>query len=398
MMKIRLNTSAEIKGTIQDIPVPDVVRIPIPKKLKPVVKKKQIVGCGQVIAEISSKGAYNLGFVHASIDGMVEDILPDALVIGPLPPPKEGEDAVTPTRPDPCTELDSLSGEELCRKLLELGVDTSKLHATRTLVINGLNPEPGIIISEQLLQNTVETLKAGVQLLERALKPGAITLVVAAGRNVTVHGCTTVNASDTYPATIDPLVIYAATGAEQPANVDIISVLDLYYVGRVAETKLPLTESVVSISGKTFRAPVGTAVQELLNAAGCTAKTDKKIALGGPMRGEAIFDLSIGISKNSKAVTLVEEGFFPPVQPNPCINCGECVLACPARIQPGMLSRFAEFKLVDDARKQHVEACLECGMCTFVCPANRPVLQYILLAKQLLAAQDAEVATCRLQD
>ena len=116
------------------------------------------------------------------------------------------------------------------------------------------------------------------------------------------------------------------------------------------------------------------------------------------MRGEAIFDLSAGVPKSCSAVTLVQEGLFPSVQPNPCINCGECVLACPARIQPGMLSRFAEFKIFDSARSQHVEACLECGMCTFVCPANRPVLQYLLLAKQFLASQDADVATCRLQD
>jgi electron transport complex protein RnfC len=139
-------------------------------------------------------------------------------------------------------------------------------------------------------------------------------------------------------------------------------------------------------------------VQELLGAAGATSGTDTKIALGGPMRGEAIFDLSAGVPKYCSAVTLVREGLFPSVQPNPCINCGECVLACPARIQPGMLSRFAEFKMFDSARSQHVGACLECGMCTFVCPANRPVLQYILLAKQFLAAQDADVATCRLQD
>lgn len=398
MMKIQLNTSAEIKGAIQDIPVPAVVRIPIQKKHKPVVKKKQIVGCGQVIAEISSKGAYNLGFVHASIDGMVEDILPNAIIIGPLPLPKEGEATPAPTRPAPCAELDSLSGEELCRKLLELGVDTEKLHAARRLIINGLNPEPGVIVSEQLLKDAPDTLKAGVQLLEKALNPGSITLVVAPGRQTTLHGCSTVNASDIYPATIDPLVIYAVTGAERPADIDIISILDLYYVGRVAETRLPITESIVSLGDKTFRAPVGTAIQDLATASGCTVKTDKKIALGGPMRGEAVFDLSSGISKTSAAVTVVDENSFPPVQSNPCINCGECVLACPARVQPGMLSRFSEFKLIDDARKHYVDSCLECGMCTFVCPANRPVLQYILLAKQLLAEQDAEVATCRLQD
>jgi len=398
MMKLRLNTSVEIKGSLQDVPAPAAVRIPIQKKHKPVVKKKQIVGRGQVIAENPSKGAYNLGFVHASIDGMVEDILPDAILIGPIPAPKEGEEAAVPARPGPCAELDTLSGEELCRKLLELGVDTSRMHATHNLVVNGLNPEPGVIVSEQLLRDAQVTLKAGIQIIEKALKPGTIKLVVASGRQITVHGCTTVNASDAYPATIDPLVVYAATGAERPDNVDVISVAELYALGRVAETKLPLTETVVAIGEKVFRVPVGMPVQTLLDAVGVPYGTDLKIALGGPMRGEAIFDLSVGVPKGCTAVTLVPEGLFPMVQPNPCINCGECVLVCPARIQPGMLSRFAEFNMFENARSQHVGACLECGMCTFVCPAQRPVMQYLKLAKGQLAAQDDMVSTCRLQD
>ena len=398
MTKPRLNTSVEIKDILQNVPTPSSVRIPIPGKLKPVVKKKQIVGRGQVIAENPSKSAYGIGFEHASIDGMVEDILPDAILIGPIPAPKEGEEAPVPARPETCAELDALSGEELCRKLMELGVRTDRLHATRTLIINGLNPEPGVLVSEQLIKDAQDTLKAGLQILERAIKPGTVKLVVAVGKQLSLHGCTTVTASDAYPATIDPLVMLAATGAERPDNVDIISISDLYRFGRVAETKLPLVEAIVSVGDKVYRVPTGMRVQEVLDAAGMPSGTDWKIALGGPMRGEAVFDLTFGVPEECTAITLVPAGLYPSVQPNPCINCGECVLACPARIQPGMISRHAEFKLYDTTRSQHIGACLECGMCTFVCPANRPVMQYILLAKQFLAAQDAEVATCRLQD
>ena len=397
-MKIRLNTSVEIKGSLQDVPVPSAVRIPLQKKHKPVVKKKQIVGRGEVVAENPSKSAYNLGFVHSSIDGMVVDILPDAVVIGPLPAPKEGEEAPVPAVAEPCAELDTLANEDLCRKLMELGVDTSRFHPTRTLIINGLNPEPGVVVSEQLVQGAQETLKAGLQLLERALKPGTVKLVVASGKQISLHGCTTVNASDVYPATIDPLVVYAATGAERPDNVDVISIAELFLVGRVAETKMPLMETVASIGEKVFRIPVGMSVQALLEAAGVSPEADRKIALGGPMRGQAIYDLAVGIPKTCHAVTLVPAGLFPEVLPNACINCGECVLVCPARINPGMLSRYAEFQMYDTARTQRVGACLECGMCTFVCPALRPVMQYLLLAKEQLAAQDEFVSTCRLQD
>jgi electron transport complex protein RnfC len=63
-----------------------------------------------------------------------------------------------------------------------------------------------------------------------------------------------------------------------------------------------------------------------------------------------------------------------------------------------MLSRYAEFALFEETRPRHIAACVECGLCTYVCPANRPVLQYIRLAKHKLEEQDAFVATCRLQD
>lgn len=398
MMKIRLNTSVEVTGSLQDVPVPSSVRIPIQKKHKATVKKKQVVGRGQVIAENPTKSAYGLGFVHSSIDGVVEDVLADAIIIGPIPAPKEGEDAALPPVTEPCAELDSLSGEELCRKLLEMGVDTSRFHASRALIINGLNPEPGVLVSEQLVKDAQDTLKAGLQILERAIKPATVKLVVANGKQITLHGCTTVHASDVYPATIDPLVVFAATGSERPDNVDVISISALYRVGLVASTKRPLTESVVSLKEKVYRVPTGMPVQDLLNSAGVEHGTDWKLALNGPMRGEALSDLSMGIPADCTAVTLVRDGLYPSVQPNPCINCGECVLVCPARIQPGMLSRYAEFNMFESTRSQHIDACLECGMCTFVCPANRPVMQYLLLAKKQLAAQDEAVSTCRLQD
>lgn len=398
MTKPRLNTSVEITNTIQTFPTPSSVRIPLSGKLKSVVKKKQIVGLGQVIAENPTKSAYGLGFVHASIDGMVEDILPDSIQIGPIPAPKEGEEASVPARPAPSADLDSLAGEDLCRKLMELGVRTDRLHSARTLIINGLNPEPGVFVSEQLIKDASDTLKAGLQLLEKAIKPGTIKLVVASGKQLSLHGCTTVNASDAYPATIDPLVIYAATGAERPDNVDIISISDLYRFGRVAETKLPLVEAVIGLGDAVYRVPTGMRVQEVLDGADMPYGTDWKVVLGGPMRGMAIHDLAVGIPNECTAVTLVPQGVFPEVQPNACINCGECVLVCPARIQPGMLSRFAEFKMYESTKTEHVSACLECGMCTFVCPVNRPVMQYLLLAKQQLAASDEAVSTCRLQD
>lgn len=398
MMKPRLNTSVEIKGTLRDVALPTLVRIPLDAKHKPVVKKKQVVARGQVVAETQTKNAYGVGYVHATIDGAIEDITSSSIVIGPLPAPKEGESGPELVHPEPHAGLGGLSGEELCRQLLELGIDTFRFHPSRKLIVNGLNPEPGVMVSEQLLKDVPQTLEAGIKILERAVRPGTVILAVAAGKSVTLHGCTTVQVSDLYPNTINPLVVYAATGSERPDNVDVISVSDLYRVGRVAETGLPLLDAVVTVGDQVFRVPTGMPVHDVLAAAGLDPAAYGKIGLDGPMCGYAVSDLSMGIPENCTAVTLIPEGCFPEVGPNACIHCGECVLVCPARIQPGMLSCNAEFGFFEETRIQHVDACLECGMCTFACPANRPVMQYIRLARQQLAAKDEFVGTCRLQD
>lgn len=395
-MKARLNTSAALQGSLQEPATPLMVRIPLHEKHKPVVKKKQLVSRGQVIAETSGTYSYDVGYAHASIDGVVVDIAGGCIVLGPVPAPKEGEAAPEMPLIEPCSKIDGLVEDALCRRLMELGIDTYRFHPSRTLVINGLNPEPGVTVSEQLLESAKATLEKGVQVLERAVKPGSVKLVVA--RQMTLYGCTTLTASDVYPAPIDPLVVYAATGAEHPDNVDVISVSDLYRVGRVAETGLPLLEAVLTVGARNYRVPTGMPVEELLAAAGVAVEAGDTVALGGPMRGTAISDLSQGVPENCTALTVVAQGAFPPVGDSACINCGECVLVCPARIQPGMLSRFAEFGDYDTARFKHVEACLECGMCTFVCPANRPVMQYLLLTKQQLRSQDEFVASCRLAD
>lgn len=396
MKKPYLNTSASIASDLRELTASERVRIPLHEKHKAVVKKKQAVAKGQIIAENPTKRVHDVGFVHASMDGMIEDILPRCIVIGPLPEPKEGEAPPELSRPAPMA-LEQFEGDELCRKLLELGIDTSFFRPDRMLIINGLNPEPGVLDSEYLLHKEKEVLEAGVRLLERAVRPGTVKLAVAQGKDVTLQGCTTVHVSDRYPATINPLVIHALTGMERPEKVDIISVSQLYQVGRVAQTGLPVSDAVLSLNGHMFQVPIGMPVQDVFAAADIASAPGWKIALGGPMRGEGIFDLSTGVPQNCTAITVVQKGEFPEVEPNPCIHCGECVLVCPARIHPGTLSAKAEFEFFDAARADHVEACLECGMCTFVCPANRPVLQYLMMAKRHLAVQDEMVSSCRLQ-
>ena len=67
----------------------------------------------------------------------------------------------------------------------------------------------------------------------------------------------------------------------------------------------------------------------------------------------------------------------------PCIQCGECIPACPANLQPQRL--WFAVRAGDDALAlaQGLDACRGCGDCDAACPSRLP------LASTLLARRDA---------
>ncbi|MFH1292663.1 MAG: 4Fe-4S dicluster domain-containing protein, partial [Pseudomonadota bacterium] len=69
-----------------------------------------------------------------------------------------------------------------------------------------------------------------------------------------------------------------------------------------------------------------------------------------------------------------------------CINCGECVRACPARIPVNMLIRVLENGLYEEAAEEYdLLSCIECGLCSYVCTARIPIFHYIMLGKSEFA-------------
>jgi len=65
-----------------------------------------------------------------------------------------------------------------------------------------------------------------------------------------------------------------------------------------------------------------------------------------------------------------------------CVRCGACVDACPMGLEPYLLSTYGRLRMWDEARENDVLDCLECGACSYSCPSNRPILDYIKVAKQ----------------
>ena len=127
--------------------------------------------------------------------------------------------------------------------------------------------------------------------------------------------------------------------------------------------------------------PRGATGATLLGRGGLTRGGGDWVGRGGGMRGHAMAGLHRGIGKNDEALQMFKKNSMPKLEDNPCIGCGACVDACPMRLRPNMLSRYAEFRQYEGCRKEHLEICIECGMCGYVCPACRPMQQYFRMAK-----------------
>lgn len=363
------------------------VRLPIWDRV-PVkaAKKRAVVAAGAPVALHPSP---NVGDQHAPFDGVIKDVTTTYIEIecAPLPAPaeapaKDGGELAQKIAP---VSFDGLDAIGLAQTLKTLGVHVRTFtRPCDVFIINALNPEPGMLYAQELLASYMPVLEAGFALLKRLNDAPRFVLAVPTGSSVVLEGASTQHISPVYPISLARNLIRAVTGKEDTRRVSLARLHPLFQLGLVAQTGLPLTRTVTTAFGTNYLLPLGTPVQTLLDRGNLAPEPGDSVVLGGAMRGVAISGLRRGVRKVDDAMQLIRAGSRPPLADNPCFNCGACVQVCPMRLRPSMLSRYAEFGLYDECRKEHIELCIECGMCGYICPACRPMQQFFRMAKHNL--------------
>ncbi len=104
---------------------------------------------------------------------------------------------------------------------------------------------------------------------------------------------------------------------------------------------MPVVKRTITVDGdacakpQNLIVPVGTAYEDVLNAAGIKGGVELgKVVAGGAMMGPAVENLSYPTTKTTSGLIMLSAAAAEPPQVNPCIRCGRCVEYCPMGLEP----------------------------------------------------------------
>ena len=416
---------------IERLELPDQVYIPMIQHIgapsTPLVQKGDKVLTGQLIGQSAGFVTAN---IHATISGTVTSV--DGYANGQgqrrlmVVIKREGDEWVesidrTPELKREC----NLTSQEFIANVKEagivgLGVAQFPTHVklsvpdgqkAEVLIINGVECEPYLTSDYRNMLERAEELLTGIEILMRAVnveravigvennKPDAIAHLREVIEKDSYKGIEVMPLKMRYPQGGEKQLIAAVTGRQVPpppalpisVGAVVCNVSTAIAVYEAVQKNKPLIERVVTVTGKELKsthnylARFGTPVSRLFDLAGLP-DGDIKLLNGGPMMGRCIVDITAPLIKGCSGITVLSGKEATRGQELSCIKCGKCVEACPMGLEPYLLAKLGRMQKWDIAEEHNGADCIECGCCTYTCPSYLPLLDYIRLAKQAVAA------------
>ena len=271
-------------------------------------------------------------------------------------------------------------------------------------ILNGAECEPYLTVDHRLMVEKTEEILQGFKFLMQAVeveqgiiaieenKPDAISKMknlVDSENNIRVE-----TLPSQYPQGGETVLIKTLLDREVPVEglpldvgVIVNNVATAAAVYQAVENNKPMLDRPLTVTGRgvkepgNFIVPVGTSIEEVIEAAGGFAGQVGKVVAGGPMLGNSLADLSAPVVKGTSGILVLRKEEVEDYDPVPCIKCARCVDACPCDLMPTNLSEFAREKKIDRLEEYQVMNCIECGSCSYICPSQRPLVHYIRLGK-----------------
>lgn len=409
------------------------VTMPIPEKIvlsmsqhigapcTPTVKVGDTVDVGQIVGDSDSPVSAP---IHSSISGTVtgtkELLLPGGRKANALVITSDGERRPHSSMQPPKVE----TFEEFIAAVRNSGIvglggagfpmhvklNPKNRHQIDTLIINAAECEPYITADyRECLENSWDII-SGIRTImsfvgaSRAIigvesnKAAAIAVLSRMAETIKNPRQTiSVKALRTrYPQGAEKVLIAECTGRIVPAGglpadvgCIVMNVTSVAKLRRYFKTGTPLIRKRITVAGSAIERPmnirawIGTPIKDILDYVGIKAPI-RKLICGGPMMGQALMDAELPLLKQNNAIVALAEEDVHEIPASTCIRCGRCVDACPMNLLPTSITKAYKAKDVDALRRLSTMTCMECGCCSFSCPANRPILQTIRMAKDVL--------------
>jgi electron transport complex protein RnfC len=399
----------------------------------PVVEIGQHVGRGETIARSPSDDGAD---VHAPTSGRVVAIvtLPvplhahvsaeTCIVIAP-----DGRDhrSSEPGPIAPGTTPEAAIAQIKAAGIVGLGgavyPTAAKVHSIsgrdcKLLIINGAECEPYISCDDMLMREAPDAILKGAELLRRIVgadecivaverdKPQAIDALTASAERLAIEGLRIAELPSVYPAggerqLVDVLSGIELASARIPAEEGILcqNVGTAYATYHYFSDAEPLTSRIVTITGAAITEPcnveamIGTPIRDLIELSGGYCTDAVRLIHGGSMMGYALASDALPITKSTNCiVAATATEVRSDTEEWPCIRCGECSIACPARLLPQDLLLAARAHDSSELTRLSVSECIECGCCDIVCPSHIPLTETFRAAKSSVREREARQA------
>ena len=407
------------------MPTPDVVKISMSQHIgapcKPLVAKGDYVKVGQKIGDTD---AFVSAPIHSGVSGTVTAIEEqrnaaggfETLVVIETDKKQElSEEVKVPAEPKDLAEfvkavresgLVGLGGASFPTHIKFNPKNIDDVHA---LIVNAAECEPFITSDHRLMLETPDALLDGCLLIMKYVgldkgyiaieenKPDAIELLDKRIKERGITNIETFKLQARYPKGAERVLVYEITGKTMsagvlPADMGVIldNVTTVAFVGQYFKTGRPLTTKRVTVDGdavaqpKNVIAPIGTSVHDVIEFCGGYKAEPKKILMGGPMMGRAIYSDAMPLVKNNNAILAFSGPQSIVKEETACINCGRCHQACPFKLIPTALAKAYEMRDAQALKDLRVMQCMNCGSCSYICPAHRPLGFINTLGKTVL--------------
>lgn len=276
-----------------------------------------------------------------------------------------------------------------------------------TLIANVCECEPYITADDLLIRANPKQVIEGMKIIAQVVKPAKMVLAVEDNKKEAIEVLKKQLEKEEnielcilptrYPQGAEKQLVLAVTRREipsgqLPSSVGCVVFNAATYAATYKAVCLgqPVIERIVTVTGEAvkepanFVVPIGTIMQDVIDAAGGLTENVWKVINGGPMMGVAQLDLKAPVIKGTNAVLCLSNAENKEAEYQTCIRCGKCLEVCPMHLQPLYLYCYGKKGDRKAMERLNIMDCMECGCCAYECPGKISLVEVFRKGKQLV--------------